>query len=226
MQCQYKINTNLKTEYTQRLHHIQPVGATFFVTFRLFGSIPYSDLKKIKEKYYVKIAVAKRNESKYERNLAIFNLRKQYLIEYDKLLDNIKSGPMFLANSQVLDIIKTQIHRFDNDLYELIAYCVMSNHVHILINTGLQLDGIEDDEELEARYKPLDDIMKRIKGPSAWYINKHIGRSGQFWERESYDIYIRNEKMLNNVMSYIVENPVKAKMVENGNDYPGNYLKM
>ncbi len=216
----------MKTEYTQRLPHIQPVGATFFVTFRLFGSIPYSELKKIKEKYYVKIAVAKKIESSYERNLAIFNLRKQYLVEYDRLLDHIKSGPMYLANSQVLEIIKTEIHRFDNDLYELITYCVMSNHVHILINTGLQLESIENDEELEARYKPLDEIMKRIKGPSAWYANKHITRSGQFWERESYDIYIRNEKMLNNVISYILENPVKAGLVQNWGDYPGNYLKM
>jgi len=37
--------------------------------------------------------------------------------------------------------------------------------------------------------------MKRIKGPSAWYANKHLNRPGQFWDRESYDIYIRNEKM-------------------------------
>jgi len=95
------------------------------VTFRLFGSIPYSELKKIKEKYNVKTAAAKRIESMYERNLAIFNLRKQYLVEYERLLDNIKSGPMYLANSHVLDIIKTQIHRYDNNLYELIAYCIM-----------------------------------------------------------------------------------------------------
>jgi len=54
----------------------------------------------------------------------------------------------------------------------------------------------------------------------------YITRSGQFWERESYDIYIRNEKMLNNVISYILENPVKAGLVQNWEDYPGNYLKM
>ena len=68
--------------------------------------------------------------------------------------------------------------------------------------------------------------MKRIKGPSAWYANKHLNRPGQFWDRESYDIYIRNEKMLNNVISYILENPVKTKLVERWEDYPGNYLKI
>ena len=73
-------------------------------------------------------------------------------------------------------------------------------------------------------YKQLDVIMKNIKGPSAWYANKYLNKHGQFWERESFDIYIRNEKMLNNVITYILENPVKAGIVENWEDYSGNYF--
>ena len=71
---------------------------------------------------------------------------------------------------------------------------------------------------------PLDKIMKQIKGATAQYCNKFLKRSGQFWERESFDIYIRNEKMLNNVISYTLENPVKAGIVENWEDYSGNYF--
>ena len=37
-------------------------------------------------------------------------------------------------------------------------------------------------------------------------------------------MYIRNEKMLNNVISYTLENPVKAGIVENWEDYSGNYF--
>ena len=68
--------------------------------------------------------------------------------------------------------------------------------------------------------------MKRIKAPIARFANTYLNKSGQFWERESFDIYIRDEKMLNKVITYILENPVKAKMVEKWDEYPGNYLKV
>lgn len=83
-----------------------------------------------------------------------------------------------------------------------------------------------DDNQIEMRYQPLDIIMKKIKGPSAWYSNKYLNKHGQFWERESFDIYIRNEKMFNNVITYILENPVKAKIVEKWDDFPGNYWRI
>ncbi len=73
-------------------------------------------------------------------------------------------------------------------------------------------------------YTHLNVIMKRIKGPSGKYANKLLGKEGQFWERESYDIYIRNEKMLNNMISYTLDNPVKAGLIGKWGDFPGNYL--
>jgi len=216
----------MKTEYRQRLPHIQPVGAAFFVTFRLFGSLPKRDILNLKEKYENKINKIKIQKfDTHQKNLKIFTLRKQYLVEYDKLLDNIKSGPMHLVDSNIKEILQQQLHRFDNELYTLICYCIMSNHVHILIDTSIQLSEISDDNQIVMNYKQLDVIMKNIKGPSAWYANKYLNKSGQFWERESFDIYSRNKKMLNNVITYILENPVKAKMVEKWDDYPGNYLK-
>jgi putative transposase len=107
-----------------------------------------------------------------------------------------------------------------------VCYSIMSNHVHLVIDTSIQLTDIHDDHQLEMQYKPLECIMKSIKGPSAWYANKYLKRSGQFWERESYDIYIRNEKMLNNVIIYTLENPVKVGLVDNWELYTGNYLKV
>jgi len=80
-------------------------------------------------------------------------------------------------------------------------------------------------EGIIENYVQLDQIMKRIKGPTAVYCNRKLGLSGKFWERESYDMYIRNEKMFNNVLLYILNNPVKAGIVNNWKDYPGNYCK-
>jgi len=220
-------NTKLKTEYKQRLPHIQPVGAAFFITFRLYGSLPKRDILAIKDKYEQKIYQLKQQKiNTYQKNLQIFTLRKQYLVEYDSLLDGIKSGPKYLEEEKVKDILKQQLHRFDNELYTLICYCIMSNHIHLLIDTSIQISDIDDDSKIDMHYKPLDLIMKSIKGPSGWYSNKFLQRTGQFWERESYDIYIRNENMLNNVISYILDNPVKSRMVQNWEDFSGNYLKL
>ena len=57
----------MKTEYRQRLPHIQPVGAAFFVTFRLYGSVPKSKISEIKEKYDIKINNAKTIKNLYQK---------------------------------------------------------------------------------------------------------------------------------------------------------------
>lgn len=216
----------MKTFYRQRLPHIQPIGATFFVTFRLFESIPVSAVSQLKEKYSLEMNQVQKVLDIHKKNADIFLIRKKYLVEYDKVLDSIKTGPHYLKQEDLQQFVKNELHRFDSKFYDLIAYSIMSNHVHILIDTCIQLHEASDFIIIEDNLILLDKIMKRIKAPIARHANKILHRSGQFWERESYDIYIRNEKMLNNVISYILENPVKAGLVQNWEDYPGNYLKM
>lgn len=215
----------IKTEYFQRFAHIQPIGATFFVTFRLYDSIPKSTLLHLKTKYEIEFNLCNQIEDSTKKNSKLFELRKKYLIEYDKILDSISNGPDYLKETSIMNIVKSQLHRHDGHLYDLIAYCIMSNHVHLLIDTSIQFNESLNEEELLNRYSPLDKIMKRIKGATAQYSNKMLSRSGPFWERESYDIFIRNEYMLNNVVSYILLNPVKARLVSTWEEYPGNYLK-
>jgi len=102
----------------------------------------------------------------------------------------------------------------------------MSNHVHLLIDTALQVP--EDIDEILAddfQFTPLDRIMKRVKGPTAVYANRILDRGGQFWARESFDHYIRNERELTNVISYILMNPVKAGLVKNWEDWAFSFLK-
>ena len=215
----------MKTEYRQRLPHIQPIGATFFVTFRLFESIPVSALKEINEEYALELNRAEIIRDIQERNASIFNIRKKYIVEYEKILDCIKTGHHYLKQEDVMQLIKNELHRFDGTFYDLIAYSIMSNHVHILIDTSIQTSKNEMLIESKSQYVQLDTIMKRIKAPIARHANKLLNRSGQFWARESYDIYIRNEKMLVKVTSYILENPVKAGIVNAWDEYKGNYLK-
>lgn len=214
---------HLGENYRQKFKHIHPVGATFFITFRLDGSIPKLSLVILKEKYETKIIDLKSISSPRERNTAIFQLRKQYLVEIDKIIDTINSGPHHLSEPKVMNIVKEQLHKHDGSLYNLICYSIMSNHVHLLIDTNVNHSEDELEENFLKNYTPLYDIMKSIKGVSARFINLELNRSGRLWAKESYDMYIRNEKMLNNVIAYILNNPVKAGIVDSWEDFPGNY---
>jgi len=216
----------MKTYYRQRLPHIQPIGASFFVTFRLYGSIPYAHLGKLKEEYQKKIIEAKCLKDLKAKNSLLFDIRKRYLFQIDQLLHKIVNGPIVLSQKEILDKTKEVLHRFDGEFYDLICYSIMSNHVHILIDTSIQIKEDQYFDEFTDKFTTLDQIMKRVKAPIARFANTILNTSGQFWERESYDIYIRNEIMKSNVISYILENPVKAKLVESWEDYSGNYLKM
>lgn len=157
------------------------------------------------------------------RNLAIFDHRKRSLVEYDDLMTDIKSGPYHMQDDMVMQIVKDQLHRFDGELYDLIAYSIMSNHVHILVDTLETKESEILEAALYNNNTDLSYILKRIKGSTGRYANKKLGRVGAFWHKENYDIYIRNEKMLKNVIGYILDNPVKAGIVGDWKEYTGNY---
>lgn len=123
--------------------------------------------------------------------------------------------------------MKEALHKFDGDLYILEAYCIMSNHVHILIDTSLQLQNLPPDFDEDAHeYQFVKDIMFRIKGSSARYINIARQKTGTtVWASESFDRYIRNDKHYLYTINYIINNPVKAGLVHSPDDWEGTYVR-
>lgn len=157
-------------------------------------------------------------------------IRKQrdlFFKEYDHQLDACQYGKCYLKDSEIADIVQKKLHELDGDKYDLITYSIMPNHVHVLIDTMIQLvdeQGLIMNEIPEG-YTQLKDIMKLIKGNTAYKSNKALGRQGKFWQKDSFDRYIRDEKELEATINYILQNPVKAGLVEHWWDYPYNYLK-
>ena len=159
-------------------------------------------------------------------DILLYNKRKRFFAKYDELLDKCKSGPTHLKRPDVAKLVANELHLFNGELYDLIVYSIMPNHVHILIDTSIQIPAtfcVSQWESLD--FEPLENIMKRIKGPSAVYSNRLLGLSGKFWQKESYDHYIRNEKEFNNVIAYILNNPVKAKIVGHWEEHPFTWVK-
>jgi hypothetical protein len=81
--------------------------------------------------------------------------------------------------------------------YALHAYVIMANHAHILISPKVDPPK----------------IMHSLKGFTAHEANRILGRTGSFWQRESYDHYVRDRKEFDKIVAYIENNPVKAGVV-------------
>jgi len=94
--------------------------------------------------------------------------------------------------------VENALLHFDGKRYRLIAWCIMPNHVHGLI---------------EREDWPLAGIIHSWKSFTAHAANQILNRSGDFWFREYFDRFIRDERHFRNAVAYIEENPVKAGFV-------------
>lgn len=214
----------MKVFYRRKLPHIQYPGDSFFVTFRLYGSIPKSELHRIKLEYENDIISYSKIKDGKEKNHKVYERRKIYILEVDQLLDEIGDSPIYLSDTEVSNVVAEAMHHLDHKYYNLIAFTIMSNHVHILFDTSIQMENLDYNEKrIEKEYVNVDQIMKLIKGRSARYANLHLNRSEQFWSNDNFDIFIRNERMMKNVIKYILYNPVKVGLVKDPKDYFGNY---
>ena len=221
-----------KIFYRSTLPHLTPVGASFFVTFRLADALPQNVIRVMKWELDKKIASLKEEKPKNYLQL-IRDEKKRFFGKYDHQLDKQPFGGCALKKPVIAEIVANHLLKYDNDRYELIAYCIMPNHVHMLINTEIQItDYVEINgrklpflvDEIPENFTELHEIMRRIKGASAYSCNQELGKKGRFWQRDSYDHYIRNEKEWTNIFWYILNNPVKAKLVNNWEDWKHTYV--
>ena len=217
----------LKTNYKSNfLPHIQPIGACFFVTFRLHDSLPRNYLDQFRDEKNETIHYLNRHKPENYKELIAVEEKKFFKI-FDESLDKVLNGVDYLKREDVAKTVVEQLKKYDGECYELLAYCIMPNHVHILIDTRLQLSKLEFEDEITIEnYTPLYKIMQRIKGASARFSNLSLRRTNHtFWQRDYFDYFIRNEKELQRVISYILENPVKAKLVKVWDEWPFSFVK-
>jgi len=97
-------------------------------------------------------------------------------------------------------IRKKKIHR----AYLLYAYCLMDNHVHLLLQEG-------QDE--------LSCIMKRINVSYVYYFNKKYNKIGHLFQDRFKSEAVEQENYLLATISYIHNNPVQARIVKNPVEY-------
>ena len=221
----------VKTYYRNNLPHITPIGATFFITFRLGDSLPQSVLWKMKKAFKEKIAYLKKSKPKNLEEL-IYEEQKRFFGKYDKQLDVEPYGSCLLKQEEFATTVIKEMHKSDRVLYDLQAYTVMPNHVHLLIDTMTQLVDEKGliSYELPLNFATLADTMQRIKGASSYYSNIILkeqtgSKMLPFFQKESFDHYVRDEQEWRNIVAYILNNPVKAGLVDDWKDWKFSYCK-
>lgn len=120
-----------------------------------------------------------------------------------------------MNDPQVARIITGAFQYFAGQRYEFHAFCVMPNHVHLLIRALLK----SYDE-----YYHMADIVQSLKSFTSRKINNHLGRKGQVWDHFYFDRVVSDLSSYENVVQYIMINPVKAKLVRNIEDWKYSFF--
>ena len=217
-----------KPFYKRKLPHWQPPGATFFITWRLFGSLPQAALDKIENtRRQYQREPDRAAETEEQRRVRHF---KQLFAVYDSLLDELQDGPDWLKDEALATLVeKTLLERYAT-LYQLWAYVVMPNHVHVFLRPKLVGQTSVCPEPAtpqpaerpadEPQFVPLRQITQSLKGYSALEANKLLQRTGQaFWQDESYDHWARDDEEFFRIIAYIERNPVKAGLAAKPEDW-------
>ncbi|APV44880.1 REP element-mobilizing transposase RayT [Dehalogenimonas formicexedens] len=121
-----------------------------------------------------------------------------------------------IANNRTLDtpaknVVFDTLRFHSGTKYTLYACVVMATHAHAVIQPLR--------EQTTGSFYSLSQIMHSIKSYSANEINKLFGQKGSVWLAETYDRIIRDDSELKEKLGYVVNNPVKAGLVENPEDY-------
>ncbi len=202
--------------YRRRLPHWQPFGATFFVTFRLAHSLPRPVIESlIAERDRRERALARITDAQVRRRRASADARRAFS-RWDRALDSACQGPHWLQEPAVADLVAEALHHRDQCVYDLWAYCIMPNHVHLVCTPLAREDGT---------YWSLLRILQSLKGYTAHRANEILERSGVFWQRESYDHVVRDEDELARIVDYVKNNPPNAQLVSRWEDWPWMYIK-
>ena len=169
------------------LPHFDSENQIQSLNFRLYDAVPMQLIEEW------------RRQLGWSRNLRQSDPRAVALRQRIETHEDAGYGQCFLRDSRIAPLTEDALQYFDGTRYRLLAWCVMPNHVHSLIEMveGYSLGG----------------ILHSWKSYTAKQANRILGRSGQYWDEDYYDRYIRDDDHLRIAIGYIEQNPVKARLV-------------
>jgi len=141
----------------------------------------------------------------------------------------------------MLDLIRRYSKLY---LVEILGFCLMGNHFHILVKTFPEYKFTDEDikkrygtfygderlftdeliPSLRAKLSSLSEFVREIKVGFARYYNKRHNRRGYFWGDRFKSVIVDKGETLINCLAYIDLNPLRAGIVSRPEDYRWNSL--
>jgi type I restriction enzyme R subunit/putative DNA methylase len=177
------------------LPHRDVVGLLQAITFRLADSLPQAKLAELE----LELEHLPEDRRSTERHRRI----EQWL--------DAGMGCRALGHPAVAKVVQDSLLHFDGERYRLLCWCVMPNHVHVLIEPRQALAGVVQGwKSFTARWALARNDALGLGIPDP----KHL------WMREYWDRYMRDEGHLRRSIDYIHNNPVKAGLCHRPEDWP------
>ena len=195
---------NKTTSFTRRrLPHWVVSGHSYFVTFRLRGSLPKDVVLRLKRKREELLSL-KNNEGEF------LEFQRWEFKEIEKTLDNVHNDDnAFLADADIAPILIEAFEFLENKYcWRFPSFVIMPNHVHCLCVSDKEGDKIS-----------LTDWFGQFKKYTAREINRNRGKNGRGWVDENFDHWCRTPEKEEGVKRYILKNPVKAGLTLNVEDW-------
>jgi len=186
------------------LPHLKREGSTYFVTFRLAGTLPAELIERLKRERdkIVQRALFEKRPLTWSEQEELF---RWYSTRVDAYLD-AGHGECFLKRPEIADLVAEAIKHFDGRRYKLREWVVMPNHAHVVLWPGLT--------------ETLSAILHSWKSYTSNEANKILGRVGKrFWQKESYDHLVRDDVDLARCCEYTIMNPVNAGLCTRPEDW-------
>lgn len=118
---------------------------------------------------------------------------------------------IFLGDEDRIRFIDTTLIKLKTSGSKLYAYCLMDNHVHLVIGEGKE---------------EIAKIMKRINVSYVLYFNRKYKRVGHLFQDRFKSETIENDNYLLEVIRYTHNNPVKAGIVKKPSEYKWSSYSM
>jgi putative DNA methylase len=233
--------------FTRRnLPHWFVPDAAHFVTYRLHGTLPKAARDQLDARKNELASQRPRpGESQSHRRERI---HKELFATYDQLLAS-DASVKWLADPRIAAMVRSNLYHHHGSKYQLLAYCIMPNHVHVLLlplagqasrlphegvsparsrdspanrsagGSPAHRSALDQIGETADAGSPLSSIMHSLKSYTAHEANTILHRTGPFWQSESYDHWVRDEQELDRIVAYIANNPLEAGLVERLQDW-------
>ncbi len=197
--------------FDAKLNMVERNGLTLFVTYRLNHSIPLAVLDKLRQDYEtdegnVMIAYTDPEQRKEE----LYKAQKRYFGKFDTYLDQQTAPKYSLAHPQMSAYTVEAIHKMAGIYFNLWAFVLMPNHVHLLLT-------------ISHAEVPFFDILQQHKRLTTLFAQKLYQEKFKFWAHESYDHLVRDEGEFERILRYMMNNPIKAGLVKNWQEWPHRY---